>query len=603
MKAYIKNIAKGLAGFVMLATAIGCNDDFMDRVPTTSVSVESFFNTTSDLKAYSDGFYTSLSSPILDAGSDNLAHHNSGSTIDQIMRGGITPQNASVWSWTALRSINFFLENCNKVTGDPAEVNHYIGIARFFRARFYIDKVRTYGDVPWYGKTMGTSDIELLHKRQDPRTLVVDSIMADLEFAVSNIKPEGHKSTVTKWAALAQLARFALYEGTYRKYHDYLGLENTANDFLEKAVGASDEIMTNGGFSISKTGGAARAYRELFISENLQANPEAIFFIDYDRDLNARRNAHTVLDYEWALSQSLMETYLMADGSRFTDQAAYKTKNIDAIFENRDPRLSQTFMVPGFKPVNAENPHRLKPTLGGYNQIKFYPEVADMISWEAAYTDAFIFRYAEILLIFAEAKAELGQLNTQEDLDRSVNLLRERVNMPKMVLGQIQGAVDPVLQSYYPNAKGTNIGTILEIRRERRIELAAEGFRQGDIFRWQVGERLAAQQQGMYVKQLGAMDVTGDGKVDIAILRSSSEVGPIASLPDEVKKGLTLYYLKDSNGNNASFYLENGTSGHIMFSVARDNKKNFEEPKHYYYPIANSEMVLDGSNLVQSHGW
>ncbi|WP_346085138.1 RagB/SusD family nutrient uptake outer membrane protein [Sphingobacterium ginsenosidimutans] len=583
---------------------MSCNDDFMDRYPTTSVTPEVFFSNVNDLKTYTDGFYGSLSAPIADLGTDNLAHYNSGSTIDEIMRGGVSAQNAAVWSWSALRNINFFLENAGRVKGaSAADVNHYIGIAKFFRARFYIDKVNQYSDVPWYSQTMGTSDIELLHKKQDSRSLVVDSIMADLEFAAANIKPDGHKSTVTKWGALAQLAQFALQEGTFRKYHSYLNLSGSANTFLQRAVSATEEIMKSNKFSISNAGGVNRAYRDLFISLNLQANPETILFIDYDKDLGRRRNTHTVLDYEWALSQTLMENYLMKDGKRFTDQADYKTKNIDQIFVNRDPRLEQTFMKPGFQSVNATTPQRLKPTLGGYNQIKFYPEIADMISWEAAYTDAFVFRYAEILLIFAEAKAELGILTSQADLDKSVNLLRQRVGMPSMQLGEANANVDPVLQAYYSNVKGGNVGLILEIRRERRVELACEGQRYRDVFRWEVGERLADQQQGMYVKALGPMDVTGDGKIDIAILESAKDTGPIKDLTEEEKKNISLYYLKDANGNNTSIYLENGNNGHIMFTVARDKKKTFEKPKYYYYPVANSQMVLDGSKLVQTNFW
>jgi len=583
---------------------MSCNDDFMDRYPTTSVTPEVFFSNVNDLKTYTDGFYGSLSAPIADLGTDNLAHYNSGSTIDEIMRGGVSAQNAAVWSWSALRNINFFLENAGRVKGaSAADVNHYIGIAKFFRARFYIDKVNQYSDVPWYSQTMGTSDIELLHKKQDSRSLVVDSIMADLEFAAANIKPDGHKSTVTKWGALAQLAQFALQEGTFRKYHSYLNLSGSANTFLQRAVSATEDIMKSNKFSISNAGGVNRAYRDLFISLNLQANPETILFIDYDKDLGRRRNAHTVLDYEWALSQTLMENYLMKDGKRFTDQVDYKTKNIDQIFVNRDPRLEQTFMKPGFQSVNAATPQRLKPTLGGYNQIKFYPEIADMISWEAAYTDAFVFRYAEILLIFAEAKAELGILTSQADLDKSVNLLRQRVGMPSMQLGEANANVDPVLQAYYSNVKGGNVGLILEIRRERRVELACEGQRYRDVFRWEVGERLADQQQGMYVKALGPMDVTGDGKIDIAILESAKDTGPIKDLTEEEKKNISLYYLKDANGNNTSIYLENGNNGHIMFTVARDKKKTFEKPKYYYYPVANSQMVLDGSKLVQTNFW
>ncbi|MEN5055356.1 RagB/SusD family nutrient uptake outer membrane protein [Sphingobacterium kitahiroshimense] len=587
----------------MFALVTSCNDDFMDRYPTTSVTEEVFFNNITDLKTYTNSFYNTLSSPIADIGTDNLAHHNSGSAIDEMMRGGITPQNASVWSWSTLRGINFFLENYGRVKNASAEeVNHYVGIAKFFRARFYIEKVNMYNDVPWYGHTLNTADIEPLHKKQDSRALVVDSIMADLEFAAAHIKPDGHKSTVTKWAALAQLAQFALQEGTYRKYHTYLGLAASSKTFLERAVSASEKIINEGGFQISKAGGVDRAYRDLFISQNLQSNPETIMFIDYDKDLNMRRNTHTVLDYEWALSQTLMESYLMKDGTRFTNQPNYKTKNVNEVFANRDPRFEQTFMKPGFQSIDATTPHRLKPTLGGYNQIKFYPEVTEMISWEASYTDAFVFRYAEVLLIYAEAKAELGTLNSQADLDKSINQLRARVAMPPMILSEAMGAVDPILQQYYPNVKG-NVGLILEVRRERRVELACEGQRYRDIFRWEVGERLADQQQGMYVKALGAMDVTGDGNPDIAILESAKDTGPIAGFTPEQLKNITLYYLKDANGNNNSIYLENGSNGHIMFTVARDNKKNFIKNKHYYYPIANSQMVLSGSNLVQTLGW
>lgn len=604
----MNNINRSLFVMGMLISLItlntSCNDDFMDRFPTTSVTEEVFFNNVTDLETYTNSFYSGLGSSIADFGTDNLSHYNSGSAIEEMMRGGISAQNASVWNWSSVRNINFFLENYHKVKNAKIEdVNHFVGIAKFFRARFYIDKVNLYNDVPWYGNTLGTADKDALHKKQDSRVLVVDSIMADLEFAAEHIKAEGHKSTITKWAALAQLAQFALQEGTYRKYHTYLGLVDSHKKFLERAVSASEKIMNEGKFSISKAGGVDRAYRELFISQNLQNNPETILFIDYDKDLNMRRNTHTVLDYEWALSQTLLESYLMKDGSRFTNQPNYSTKNIDEVFVNRDPRLEQTFMKPGFKSVNATSPHRLKPTLGGYNQIKFYPEVSEMISWEASFTDAFVFRYAEILLIFAEAKAELGILNNQTDLDRSINLLRSRVAMPDMILSNAEADVDPILKKYYNNVSSGNIGLILEIRRERRIELACEGQRSRDLFRWEVGERLADQQQGMYVKALGPMDVTGDGVIDIAILESSKDHGPISHLTEDEIKAITLYYLKDDNGNNNSIYLENGNNGHIMFTIAREKKKEFIKPKYYYYPISNSELVLNGSQLVQTRYW
>src|SRR5699024_8353835 len=155
-------------------------------------------------------------------------------------------------------------------------------------------------------------------------------------------------------------------------------------------------------------------------------------------------------------------------------------------------------MYPGYIKPNESSPYVPNLNLGGYPQLKFVPRTADQVSWNSNYTDLPVSRLAEIYLIYAEAKAEMGIL-TQDDLDKTINNISDRVGMPPTILGEI--TIDHKLQDEYPNVSGDNEDVILEIRRERRIELACEGFRKDDLFRWKAGHLLGKSQQGVYIDQ------------------------------------------------------------------------------------------------------
>ena len=219
-------------------------------------------------------------------------------------------------------------------------------------------------------------------------------------------------------------------------------------------------------------------------------------------------------------------------------------------------------------------------------------------TWRGCYNDLPVYRYGEVLLICAEAKAELGTL-TQEDLDISINIIRDRVDLPALNLAIANNDIDPIQAAQYPNVSGTNKGVILEIRRERRVELALEGNRLQDIHRWAVGELLAKAPQGVYISGLGAYDVTGDGIPDYAFLASKNDESPIADLPADQRENLTIYYL-DENAN--AFYLSEGTQGFIMFATDRDNPRKWIDPQYYYRPISVQDQLLNPS-LEQVFGW
>lgn len=581
-----------------------CNKDFLDRNNKTAVTEENYFKTPEDLKTYSNGFYGFISASYDDIFSDNIGGFSGNSATNNMLRGTLSASNAAGWTdeWKNLRRINFMMDHIGTVTGDQALIDHYIGIARFFRAYIYFNLVRDYNNVPWYDSALSPEN-EDIYKGQDSREDIVKHIMEDLEFAAAHISAEiagadGVKERVTQWAALTLLARVALHEGTFRKYHDELNLQATANEYLKRAVSASQEIISSGKFSIYNTGAKELDFRALFSSANLSSNSETIFIQKNDRGFGIANNSHTVLDWQWALSGELMEEFLTADGKPFTSTQGYKNKTFTQIFEHRDPRLAETIMPPGFKtdPNNA-TPYLIKPSFGGYLQIKFYPrDPALRGGWNANYTDLPIMRYAEVLLIHAEAKAELGTI-TQADLNATVNVLRKRVGIPAMQLATVNTQIDPVLVARYPNAQGANKGALLEIRRERRVELACEGFRFNDVLRWKTGELLATAPHGIYVPALGAMDVTGDGNPDIAILQNEASKGPISQYPKELQEKLVKYYL-----DGGAFYLSNGTSGYIMMTNDQKSPRSFVSPKYYYKPIPLGQITLN-PKLKQVFGW
>jgi hypothetical protein len=594
----MKNNNKIKSIFLILVSVlamVGCNKSFLDKYPETSMNQGSFFSTPNDLSLYLNGLYGIIGASMTDVTSDNIL-----STADQyeykLMRGEVTSANIGSWSsnWTTIRNINFFLDNAGKATGNQADLNNYIGVGRFFRAYQYYEMVKQYSNVPWFSHVLKTSDSVSLYKTQAPRAMVVDSIIADLNYAVANIQAGTSKTRITKWTALAGLARIALQEGTMRKYHPELGLTD-GNRFLQIARDASLQLINSGKFSIYKTNGSAvhtKAYESLFNSADLSTNPEMIMIKAYDLSLSVTTIFKNVFNNTSGLSRDLMEDYLAISGSNaipFQQVSGYDKLPYTGVFANRDPRLVQTFMQPGYIAPGTTSPTIPKLELG-YVQLKYYPLTSDQtqLGGGTGYDDMPVYRLGETYLIYAEARAELGEL-TQADLDMTINILRDRVQMPHATLSNWLTNVDSRLVSNYPNVTGTMQGAILEIRRERRVELACEGFRWQDLMRWGVGKLAASTPQGMYVPALGYLDVTGDGVPDMFIGATTADLSKIPG-------NITKYSL-----DNALFSLSNGTYGYVQLK-SQLNKYNFVEPKYYYKPINDQDIIIN-PHLVQNSFW
>ena len=481
-----------IIGAVVLSS---CNDAFLERSPQ-EINDQTFWSTPSDLETYANAFYDILPGGVSnydDTWSDNQVPRSMESYIWQQYSVPTEDSNWSKSAWSNIRSINYFMTHYGQVTGDEADINRYVGEMRFFRALEYYSKIRTYGDVPWLEEDLNT-DSEGLYGPRTPRNEVIQHIIDDLDFAIEWL-PEGRVSSsdnrLTADVARHVKARVCLYEGTYYKYHSDLGYE--WESLLQEAAEASDELIASGNYSIYSTGDTEHDYYDMFIMEDKSNLSEAILYIDYADPLRKHNWGHGAWEANTGFSKDFIDSYLYADGLPKA-LTSYPTPDdsIEVEFVNRDPRLRQMVLNNEFFAGNAsfkgheidgDNNYVTTFCTTGYQTIKGYDPATGHLGYTLETADGIAYRYAETLLINAEAKAELKTIS-QEDLDKTINVLRDRVGMPHLTMEV--GFTDPDWPDY-----GYELSDLLqEIRRERRIELAGEGFRWNDICRWKAGTLL-----------------------------------------------------------------------------------------------------------------
>lgn len=543
--------------------------------PEDTISPQNYFNKAADLELWCNGYYTQL------AGANDLAGTNADDMIDNslgdLMMGQRSAADESGWTWTMLRKINYYFENSGNCQDDDAK-KQYDGVSHFMRAYFYWIKVRRYGDVPWYDEVILSDDYSQLRKAREDRGIIMDNIMADLDKAIDLLPTKKDNAHVTKWTALALKSRVALYEGTFRKYHSL----SNADKYLQFAAEAAELFINDSGYKLYTTG--TQPYRDLFNSIDAVSD-EIILTRKYSATANVLHSVQFNIKNDRAgFTKRLVNHYLMKDGSFYSSQANYDEKIFTEEVANRDPRLEQTILCPGYiqtgaSKVTANNLNALT----GYQPIKYVNGTAYDGS-NKSYTDFPLFRAAEVFLNFAEAKAELGTL-TQADLDKSINKIRDRAKMPHLDLATANATIDPLMSEYYPNVtKSNNTGVILEIRRERTVELALEGFRIWDILRWKEGQQLTKPFYGCYFPGEGEYDMDGDGKKDLLLYITTK--GDFKGTAKQIGKDVIL---------------SEGTKGfiHAIPTIS----VTWNENKDYLWPIPASERVLSGGALTQNPGW
>lgn len=571
---------------LFLSAAIACIscEDMLDYQPKDRLSPDTYFKTETDCELWTNNYYTVFPSAegIYSEPYDVIVRDVLADEISGVRKPMPTDGN---WNWEKLREMNFFLSRASQVEDESVRLE-YEGLTRFFRAYFYFEKVKRYGDVPWVDRPLG-SDEEELYKGRESRELVMEKVMEDVDFAIANLPEVQNVYRVTRWTARALKSRIALFEGTFRKYHGLDGYE----EFLQACVNASEPFLT-GPYSIYTSG--STPYQDLFTSQNaieteiILARAYTSAISGMTHDVNGHLTGATM--GRPGMTRNVVNMYLMRDGSRYTDQENYAIKTFVEECKNRDLRMAQTLRTPGYKRIGGSK--ELAPDLSrsttGYQLIKYLTEEKYDAN-KASTNDMPLFRLAEVLLNYAEAKAELGTLK-QADLDNTIRPLRVRAGLPDLDMEEANANPDPYLSSPetgYANVTGDNKGVILEIRRERTLETPMEGLRYWDIMRWKEGKRFEKPIEGLYFPGTGEYDLDGNGSVDVCIYDTEKAPGNSADV----------LYLK----LGSDIVLSKGTSGNVLAHSTQ--QRIWNEQRDYLYPIPTDDRVLTQGAISQNPGW
>ena len=566
----------------------GC-DDFLTKEPETNLSPNTFFSSEAELELWTNRFYSLFAGPDTDA--IQVSDIQIAKNLSSVQQGTRSPatENWGTSAWAYLRYINYYLERSGNCPDETIR-QRYDGVAYFFRALFYFEKVRKYGDIPYYDFVIPSNDWASLKRPRDSRGFVMKKVMEDLDRAITDLPdnwPSDALYRLSKNAARAMKARAALYEGTFRKYHGIAdetidGVTISADYFLQLAADAAWAVMEQNKYSLYKgnTLKLDAPYREYFILEDGDAK-ETILSMRFNADILVRHGIQfTFRNMRHSATQRLVNHYLMADGSKIQDQPGYETMTYNQQFQNRDPRMAQTLMAPGYVDLNGidEVIEDCKSyDMTGYRFIKFVSDDTHNGATTST-TDWPVFRYPEILLTYAEAKAELGEFS-ETVWNATIKLLRERAGVD----GAMPSAYDPYMAEYFLNT--TTDMAILEIRRERGIELLLENCRWDDDMRWGMGRLLERPWYGVYVGELGKVyDMDGDGSGDVCFVREN---------PPVTEPGVTYRVL------GGDYALTDGDSGYIECYIRMNRKW---DDKKYVRPIPTTALN-DNPALGQNPGW
>ena len=560
-----------MAGMVLFTSC-----DLLNNDPYDSFTKSNFFTSETNVEMYSNYFYNEWSAYGTGGASGDFYFNtlNDNQAVTGLTTWGFKNVPASDGTWNAcyteIRRANILLENIDAVPFQKeADKLYYVGLARLYRGWQHFCLVRKFGDCYWVDKTLTKADEDILYGPRQNRNLVMDNLLADINFAVENMgtKNADSRTAYNVHVANAIKSRVCLFEGTYAKYH--LKDNARAEKYLNEAIAASEALINAGQFALTP---GAEGYRANYNSLDLAGNTEMIMYKKYVVGLLY----HATQDYccgstqTNGLSRSAFNAYLMADGSLPTgdDKGVLGTEGYDEgkpviyhLLEARDPRLAQ--QIDGYLGYVGNGRKRYEGMPGqetvaentvstGYGITKFDEPVTPGKFRQATNgneTDGPIFWLAEIVLNAAEAYAELGN---QAQAKKYVDMLRTRAGMVPLKL---------------QNDPANNMGVsdlIWEVRRERRVELMFDlNDRYWSLIRWHQLDKLDTQK---YPEQTQGAWIEKGWPVDLASVK-----------------------------------LTNGDHGYIECKTEGVAHRTFEE-KHYLAPIPSGQATLN-PQIGQNPGW
>lgn len=599
----MKNIFKIALVFLVIVSS-GCKK-FLDRPPLTAYSDETAWTTEDNVRLYANKYYTDFFSGygvgVSTSGAPLVNYTNSDDMVVQGSQINFTRSvpNSGIWGYSTIRSINILLDRIeNRMSGilTPEAKSHWSGIGKFFRAFRYFELVQAYGDVPYYTREIFDTELDELYKPRTSRAEVMDAVYEDWKFAMQNVRLNDGDQNVNRYVVAGFVSRMALIEGTWQKY--YYKNNDLAKKFLDLSVEAADMVISSGKYDINTD------YKSLFTSKELKGNKECILYRNYDP---AAGVTHSIASYG-NLAESttngpttdLIKSYILNTGDVWQSAtAAVADFNLTNLIKTRDSRFEATFYS--------------KPSLlnkGSFYYItKFLPREVekitqvDLLGMPAEFvgakneTDAPVLRYAEVLLNWMEAKAELATLGgtavTQSDIDKSINKLRLRP-LAKEAVDRGVKLTTPLSLSAIPADpdRDPEVSALLwEIRRERRMEFAFETFRLVDLKRWSKLE---------YMDNNLNADLLSGGWVDFPTqLPGALVTGNIGIVSVVAVNGKQTIYDGTNSTVMVGFFQNTVNKGRLPFL----NQTNINP---YLAPVGITQIddyAAKGYKLLQTEGW
>lgn len=336
-----------------------CNDSFMERYPTTSLTETTVFGSYNTFKTYSWGLYSvftngnllrrpgtggSYASALSYQGDINAGYlmRREGGGNSYAFQNISSTSSGNGWDFGYVRSVNVMLNNIDNSTMTDTEKEHWRSVGYFFRAFYYSELIARFGDVPWINKVIGDTDKEIAYGPRTPRKTVADNVLNDLIYAEEHIKEDGDgDNTINVHAVRALLSRFCLFEGSWRKYHnlgDYDKYFDACITYSEKLMKSFPTLHDDFGEMLTSD---LKGVKGVILYKEYVAKEMTNYVLTHVE----RTSTHNV-----EMPQHIVDLYLCKDGKPISTSSQFEwgktDKTMNSTFRNRDFRLLETVAPP-----------------------------------------------------------------------------------------------------------------------------------------------------------------------------------------------------------------------------------------------------------------
>ncbi|MFD1164043.1 RagB/SusD family nutrient uptake outer membrane protein [Sphingobacterium daejeonense] len=651
MKTTFKNIIfMGLAFGTLFSTS--CNK-YLDREPLSNITPGDYLNTEADLATYTLSQYSFPTHSGWGIGTFANDNHTDNQLTSSYATRWVpgewkVPTNGGEYDFSNIRQLNYFFEQVlpkwkeNKISGATGNIEHYIGEAYFLRAYQYFNKVQALGDFPIVKSTMQDNLGQLVDASvRQPRNVVARFILTDLDSAIMLLKSPSpnQQNRINKNAALLFKSRVALHEATWLTYHKNsalvpgtsnwpgkkshpsftLQIDNEIDFFLTEAMSASEQVADavplvsntqDDGYNSS-----ANPYFAMFGDMDLNKYSEVLLWRSYSTVQNVSHNVNHYLNTNGGntgYSRGLVENFTMANGLPiYASGSGYKgDDSISTVKADRDNRLQIFMKGPRELRFTDRNNTDGSPILEGYPDITGQAEVRYVTGYalkkglsylngqaegSAGTTGSIVFRAVEAYLNYIEA----SYLKNKSINGKAANYwsrIRERAGVNpdfNVTIANTNMAEEAKRDlGAFSNGVVLNDKILYNIRRERRLELMAEGFRFVDLKRWRSLDQLKNNPLILEgIKVWGPMEKWFVNEAGSVLIQPNTP-GKTANVSSKAESPYLRPYRINLSSNNLVLNGYKWTEAHYLSPIAFN-----------HFSITSSDGTPQNSTLYQNPGW